>query len=321
MKYITKCTAVCLLLSALLSLLCGCISVKTGREGENEGLYIVCTAYPQYDFIKNIAGDAINLEMLVPDGTDTHNFGLKDISVPRLARLEQADLILYVGGESDEKLISDLKKALPESVRFVSLLSLVNDPLTTSEGHSHDDGHDHANELDEHVWTSPMRAIELVEGLCTVLGELDTENAKAYREGAETYKEELTTLDLQYEELIEQRSFDMLIFADRYPFRYLCHDYGILAEAAFSGCSSEVEPSLAVLDALYEKAKVLGLPAILYMEGSNSQYAENIAKKCSAEAMMLHSCHILTSEEMKSKNYITLMEENLAVLKTALGAK
>lgn len=321
MKYITKCTAVCLMLSALLSLLCGCISIKTGREGKAEGLYIVCTAYPQYDFIKNIAGDALTLEMLTPDGTDTHNFGLKDISVPKLARLEKADLILYVGGESDEKLVADLKKALPKSVRFVSLLSLIEKPLLNTEGHSHDDGHDHANELDEHVWTSPKRAMELVEGLCAVLCELDTDNAKAYRQGAESYREKLTSLDLRYEELIERRSYDMLIFADRYPFRYLCHDYGILAEAAFSGCSSEVEPSLAVLDALYEKAKVLGLPAILYMEGSNSQYAENIAKKCSADALMLHSCHILTSEEMKSENYITLMEDNLAVLQTALGAK
>ena len=321
MKYITKFTAVCLMLSAMLSLLVGCISIKTGREGEDEGLYVVCTAYPQYDFIKNIAGDAVTLEMLVPDGTDTHNFGLKDISVPRLSRLEKADLMLYVGGESDEKLISDLKKALPDSVRFVSLLSLTSEPLTTSEGHSHDDGHDHENELDEHIWTSPKRAMELVEGFCKVLCELDTENAKAYRDGAIAYLEKLSMLDLQYEELIENRSFDMLIFADRYPFRYLCHDYGILAEAAFSGCSSEVEPSLAVLDALYEKAKLLSLPAILYMEGSNSKYAENIAEKCGADALMLHSCHILTSEEMKSKNYITLMEENLGVLRIALGAK
>ena len=309
------------MLSALLSLLPGCVSVKTGREEEDEALYVVCTAYPQYDFVKNIAGENVKLEMLAPDGTDTHNFGLKDISVPRLSRLEKADLILYVGGESDEKLIADLQKALPNSVRFVSLLSLTSEPLPAMEGHSHDDGHDHENELDEHVWTSPKRAMELVKGLCKVLCELDTKNEKIYGDGASAYLEKLSILDLQYEELIENRSHDMLIFADRYPFRYLCNDYGILAEAAFSGCSSEVEPSLAVLDALYEKAKALGLPAILYMEGSNSKYAENIAQKCGANALMLHSCHTLNSQEMKSENYISLMENNLNVLKTALGVK
>ena len=319
-----KLRKIILVVSALLLVLTavtGCVKIKKDNENGDDRLFVVCTAFAQYDFIRNIAGDSVRLELLVPAGTDTHNFGLKDISISKLDRLNDADLLVYVGGESDEKLVSDLKTALKGNTRFVSLLSLVEKPLVAAEGHDHDDGHDHTNEYDEHVWTCPKRAMEIVEKLCAVLTDLRPEEGERYKSGASLYTEKLQELDADFAKLNNTRTYDTLIFADRYPFRYLCHDYGIQAEAAFSGCSSEVEPSLAVLDALYEKARELGLPAILYMEGSNAKYAESIAEKIGGRALMLHSCHILTAEEMESENYLSLMEKNLAVLKIALGAQ
>ncbi len=317
------------ILSFLLMLICvgtaftGCVSIQKGSDDRDGRPYVVCTAFPQYDFVKNIAGEHVKLEMLVPAGTDTHNFGLKDLSISKLNRLNGADLLLSVGGESDEKLVSELKTTLKGSTQFLSLLSLVKEPLLTSDdhGHTHDDGHDHTSEYDEHVWTSPKRAMELTEALCGKLAELDPANKEVYQAGAKAYLDKLSRLDAEFEALKSARKYDTLIFADRYPFRYLCHDYGIAAEAAFSGCSSEVEPSLSVLDALYEKAAALGLPAILYMEGSTPAYAESIAKKIGAKAMLLHSCHVLTDGEMENQDYLSLMQKNLSVLKTALGVE
>lgn len=301
----------------------GCVSVKKGSDKKDDRPYVVCTAFPQYDFIKNIAGDLVNAEMLVPAGSDTHNFGLKDLSISKLDRLNDADLLVYVGGESDEKLVSELKTVMKGKTVFVSLLSLLKEPLLTSDddGHSHDDGHDHGSEYDEHVWTSPKRAMELARALCEKLSEIDTVHQSDYATGAEAYLAKLSALDADFEKLQSVRQYDMLIFADRYPFRYLCHDYDLQAEAAFSGCSSEVEPSLTVLDRLYNKAKELGLPAILYMEGSDPAYAESIAEKIGAKALLLHSCHVLTDGEMKNEDYISLMKKNLSVLTTALGAE
>ena len=321
MKKLFKNILLLLLLSSTLLLTVGCVKINTGSQNDDDRLYVVCTAFVQYDFIQNIAGDSVRLEMLVPDGVDTHNFGLKDISVSKLNRLQNADLLVYVGGESDEKLVSDLKSALKGNTKFVSLLSLVKEPLLTVSDHTHDDGHDHANEHDEHVWTSPKRAMEIVKKLQEVLCDLCPENKESYEKVADGYLAKLMKLDEAFAELEETRAHDTLIFADRYPFRYLCHDYNINAEAAFSGCSSEVEPSLTVLDALYEKAKQLNLPAILYMEGSNSAYAESIADRIGGRALLLHSCHILTSDEMKSEDYLSLMYRNLSVLEIALGAQ
>lgn len=321
MKKIRKKILFILSLVFIVVLFAGCVKINTGNQNGDGRLHVVCTAFPQYDFIKNIVGDSVNLEMLVPDGTDTHNFGLKDISVSKLNRLHDADLLVYVGGESDEKLVSDLKNTLKGNTKFVSLLSLVEEPLLSDTHHSPNDGHDHAEEYDEHVWTSPKRAMEIVNNLQEILIQLSPENEEQYHKQSKKYLAKLVKLDEAFSELEETRVYDVLIFADRYPFRYLCDDYGIFAKAAFSGCSSEVEPSLSILDALYEQAKELNLPAILYMEGSNAKYAESIARKIGGKALLLHSCHILTADEMKSEDYLSIMYDNLAVLKTALGAK
>ena len=319
----------CLALALMLTLLsfASCNISFGGAKNDDERPYVVCTVFPQYDFVKNIAGDTVRAEMLMMPGTETHSFGLKDISIAKLDALHDADLFLFVGGESDEALMKELQTAIDSDAQYKTLLSMIDEPLCNEalpgmeEEHDHDHEHEHEEELDEHVWTSPKRALELVDDILAELVKIAPEQEELYRESAERYKEKLRALDGQYEELVENSKYDTLIFADRFPFRYLCNDYGIAADAAFTGCSSSVDPSLATLDALYKKAQELKLPAILYMENSTPAYAENLAKKIGGKALMLHSCHILSEKEYESKDYISLMEQNLAVLKTALGAE
>ncbi len=326
---IFRATVLVLALFMILTALPACVTVKKGEDDGDDRPYIVCTVFPQYDFIKNIAGDRVKLEMLVPPGTDTHNFGLKDISISKLNQLSDADLIVFVGGESDEKLREELTVSLKGDTEFLTLLSLVDKPLTNTatggmeaEESKHEDehGHDHEDAYDEHVWTSPKRAIELVDGLTSVLTAIDPAGKDIYKQGAIAYKSKLMELNTKFETLKNTCALDTLIFADRYPFRYLCTDYGINADAAFSGCSSSVEPSLSTLDYLYKKAKDLKVPAILYMEGSDPSYAQSLAEKIDGQALLLHSCHVVSEEEFGKMDYIALMEQNLSVLKIALGA-
>ena len=159
-----------------------------------------------------------------------------------------------------------------------------------------------------------------MEGLTESVCALDPAKSALYRANAEAYKKKLQDLDGKYTALTDKKQYDTLIFADRYPFRYLCADYGLRADAAFAGCSSATDPSLAKLEYLYEEAERLKLPAILYMEESTPSYAEGLARSIGGEALMLHSCHILSPKEMKSETYLSLMEKNLDVLKIALGA-
>ena len=90
-------------------------------------------------------------------------------------------------------------------------------------------------------------------------------------------------------------------------------------DAAFNGCSTAVEPSLITLDYLCKKAAELHLPAILYMEGSTPAYAERLSEQIGGQALLLHSCHVISAEEFASETYLSLMERNLETLKIALG--
>ena len=321
-------------MSLLLALLmmAGCLSFAAcsirfgdGEKEEDDRPYVVCTVFPQYDFISNIVGDKMRVEMLLSPGSETHAFTLSSLSLFQIEEFYEADLFVFVGGDGDGRLMDEMQRTIETEAPFLTLLSFVSDPLCADheeddEG-EHEHEHAHEEEYDEHVWTSPKRAMELVDGILAELVQIDPENASFYEENAEAYKERLAELDGKFEELKEKKTFNTLIFADRFPFRYLCTDYGILADAAFLGCSSAVEPSLTTLDALYKKASELGLPAILYMESSNPSYAETLAKRTGGQALMLHSCHILSEKDFESRDYISLMEQNLNVLKIALGAE
>ena len=331
MKNSTKITFrfLCALLcaAALLAVFSACEVRFSNESGKKEGLYIVCTIFPQYDFVKNIVGDLATVELLMPPGSETHNFGLKDISAQKLNELFDADLIVGVGGESDKGFLEDLQKALPADMKFVRITSYLSELLDELEtaGMSVDGDEEEEDEdeegFDEHVWTSPKRAIEIVNGLLNDISALDGEHKDAYKANADAYIAQLQTLDAEFEAVTAVKTVDTLIFADRFPFRYLCYDYGIKADAAFQGCSSSIEPSTATLDYLYKKAAELKVPAILYMEGSKPVYAQNLAQKVGAQALMLHSCHIVSEKEFNEETYISLQRKNIEVLKTALGVK
>ena len=302
-------------------LLPSCTVRTEGDKPEKEGLYIVCTAFPQYDFLRNIAGDAATVELLLPPGTETHAFGVKDLSPSKLAELSEADLFVYIGGGNDSALVSELRTALSDSeTKYIPLIFLVSSLLNEAEldGSEHD--HDHDEGLfDEHVWTSPKRAKEIVSALADTLSAEDKQHKDLYENNAARYIEQLDELDRALTELCNTAKKKTLIFADRFPFRYLCHDYGLTAFAAFSGCSTEIEPSLSALDRLYNEALSNNIKTILYVDGSDSLYAENMADKLGGTAKLLHSCHNITKAEFATANYISLMQQNIAVLESALA--
>lgn len=309
----------------LLASLAGC-SVSVVNEPKDSRPLVVCTIFPQYDFVKTVAGDVLDVEMLLPYGADAHSFGVKDLSASYLEKLHGARLLVAVGGESDEQLLDELKIALSSSdVRYLLLTDLIKNLLNeeATEGMQfggEEEEEEGGEEIDEHVWTSPRRAAELVRGIGKTLGELFPEYKERFDGKTGEYASRLSELDREFSETLEKKTFDTLIFADRFPFRYLCHDYGIEADAAFAGCSTSIEPSLQALEHLYQKAEKLGLPAILYMEGSDPRYAEQLAERIGGRALMLHSCHMVGEEDVK-KGYIGLLEYDLEVLKIALAVK
>lgn len=301
MKNYIKKFAVALVSTALLMSACGCNSEKP----KSDSLNIITTNFPPYDFVRQLSGGEITPKMLLSGGQDSHSY---EPTAREMVEISEADILICTGGESDEWVNSLTESA--EGLTIVRMMDFV-DPV--EEEHDDEADHDH-EELDEHVWTSPKNAMLICNGIADALCEADPENAEKYRAGLSDYLVELSELDNELTAAAEKLD-KPLIFGDRFPFRYMARDYGIEYYAAFSGCSSETEPSAARLASLIEKAKSENVSVIYYIEFSTEKVANTIAEAAGAQTRLMHSCHSLSDEDLAAgETYISIMRRNIESL-------
>ena len=331
---------------ALLTLFIACNSdseKKNSEQAANNGkkISVVATIYPQYAWLKEILGnqaDSLNLTLLVMNGMDLHSY---KPSAADIATIAKADMIVYVGGESD-KWIEKALEATPNEKRVqVNLLEALGDRVKAEEivkgmqaeeehehhhehAEEHEDEHHHHEEAenDEHIWLSLKNAELLVMNLADALSKADTTHATEYHMNAALYIAKISALDAQYRAATDSAHFKTILFGDRFPFRYLVDDYGIKYFAAFVGCSAESEASFETVAFLAGKMDSLALPAIFTIDGSNGKIARAIldASKKSKETpvLTLNSMQSIKNSQMDSANYLDIMRENLEVIKKAL---
>ena len=300
-------------------------------ENTDKKLNIVTTIFPEYDWTRAILGDRaddVNLTMLLDNGTDLHSFqpAVKDIM-----KVSSCDLLIYVGGESDQWIEDALESAQNKDMKTINLMEVLGDSIKeeeTVEGmqeseHDHDHEDEEEKEYDEHVWTSMRNAEVICDAIAETLEEMDPENKEIYQSNAETYKEKLSALDEAYQETVNNAKQKTLVFADRFPFRYLVDDYDLSYYAAFSGCSAESEASFKTVTFLAGKVDELGVQSVLTMEKSDDRIAQTVIENTKAKdqkILQLNSMQSITSEEITDgATYLSVMEDNLGVLKEALN--
>ena len=112
----------------------------------------------------------------------------------------------------------------------------------------------------------------------------------------------------------------LLIFGDRFPFRYFADEYGLDYYAAFPGCAGDTEPSAATMAFLIDKVKEEKVPAVLKMELSNDDIANAVAEAAGTEVKVFYSCHNLSAEDFESgETYLSMMQKNVETLKEVLN--
>lgn len=320
----------------LLSLFAAC-SPKKGEESappsdsksstplqQGKELSVVCSIFPQYDFCREIMGKDASIELLLKTKVDMHNY---KPSAEDILKIKNCDLFIDIGGESDEWAKDVISSAENKKLSVLSLIDLVEAKTEeTLEGmekeeHTHgEDEEEREHEKDEHVWTSLKNAEKIVRAIAEKLCSLDKINAEKYQKNAKAYIEKLSTLEKQYAEVVKNAKRSTLVFADRFPFRYLADDYSLECFAAFSGCSAETQASFETIAFLSEKVKEKGLPYVLVIDGSDGSVAETVAAQSGAKIRTLDSCQSVSDDEIKNgKSYLSIMTNNLEVLKEVLG--
>ena len=300
----------------VLLLLAG-ISCRTEQPQEDARPSVVVTIFPQYDFVRQIAGDLVNLNMLVQPGSEVHGF---DPTFSEVSTILHADLFVYVGGESDGW-VEDVLAKSERTINAIALLPLV-DALEeeTVEGMQAEEDDGEAPEADEHVWTSPKNAVRIVEALCDALVKLLPESERTLRDNAARYIEQLNDLDARLHAIAEGGKRNTVVFAERFPFRYLCDELHLNYYAALRGCSSNEEVSLSTVAFLIDRVRELDLDSVFYIEFSDRSIANSIAAATGCKTLLLHSCHNVSREDFDAGvTYLDLMNRNAESLKEALG--
>lgn len=304
-----------------------------GDVADFEKKSIVCTTFPQYDWMRNVLGDRqkeFDLILLLDSGMDLHSY---QPTAEDMARISACDMFVYVGGASDGWVKDALKEVANDEMQVVNLMELLGKSAKEEEivegmqkeEHEHVDAENDSGEgteYDEHVWLSLKNAQVFVTALAQSMGLVDQEYADVYKANAESYNKQLKALDDKYTALSNEAKTNVVLFGDRFPFRYLVDDYGWNYYAAFAGCSAETEASFETIAFLAGKLDELKLRSIFVLEGSDQKIAEaiiNSTKEKTCEIISVNSMQAVTKKDVEaSETYLGVMEDNLAAFEKAL---
>ena len=313
-KTIAKTSLAALLFGAV----CVIVFLLAKPQTQTDQLKIVSTIFPGYDFARTIAGDNADITMLIYPGSEIHSF---EPSPQDIINIQDSDVFIYVGGESEawvEKIIANLDTNRTKIVRMMDAVDLVEEELVEGMESEHED--EDGVEYDEHVWTSPLNAIKIVESIRDALVNADPQNANFYQTATANYTEQLTQLDSDIRATLSDTAHHTLIFGDRFPLRYFVEEYNLQYYAAFPGCSDQTEASTATLAFLINKIKSENIKYIFTIELSNQAVARTIAAETGTEILEFHSLHNISKSDFDSgKTYLQIMYQNLTNLKRALN--
>lgn len=296
-----------------------CIAIMLGGCGKKEnsagGVKVLTTIYPVYEFTRQVGGDKVNVEMLLPPGAEPHDW---EPTAKDLAKLKAAKLFLYHGAglEPTEKLLSKDVLGNTQAVEVSrGIERLKSDQHEDGHGHEHKHAADNAD--DPHIWLDPVKAGQEVKNIAEALAAADAENAAYYRQRAEVYVAELMKLDQEYKTTLATVKRKDLVTTHS-AFAYLAQRYG-LRQVGIMGLSPEAEPTTDKLREVAAFCREHQVKTIFFESQANPKVAATIAAETGVQAVQLSPLESLTEEEMKNgKDYLSVMRENLTKLQSAL---
>ncbi len=328
-----KSKSLCILLAVCI--LASSFSLLSCAKDEDDGkISIVCTLFPQYDWIKNVTlgSDNVELTLIIANGSDPHSY---QPTAADVMTISNCDILVYVGGDSDEWVKKAVERSKNQGITEIVLTELegmnlhnISSGSHSHDGHSHSedshDGHSHSA-LDEHVYLSLRNATTAVNEIAEILSDIDPENAELYSKNSQEYREKLGTLSsdiaLSVGSVPEEERF--ILFADRFPFVYLLSDYGIHYSAAFEGCTTDVDANFDTVLRLIHEADEHNVKYIAVTESSDKSLAETVissTKDKNQKILTFNSMQAVSQKNIdQGTTYLSIMEENATTLKTALG--
>jgi zinc transport system substrate-binding protein len=278
---------VVLILVGLLPL-AGCAESNGGDDRTS----VVAAFYPPAYAAEQIGGEEVTVRNLTPPGAEPHDV---ELSAREVERIRSADVVLYLGSGFQPNFERAVDRADGEKVDLLRGLEL----LVSLEG------------VDPHVWLDPLRYAEQARRVGDALER---------PEQAESFVERLQKLDAELERGLA-RCARREIVTSHAAFGYLADRYR-LEQIALTGLSPEAEPTARDLERIIEEVELHGATTVFFETLVSPRLAETVAREAGARTAVLNPLEGLTQDELDAgKDYFSLMRENLATLRGALGCR
>ncbi|MCX6801983.1 MAG: metal ABC transporter substrate-binding protein [Candidatus Diapherotrites archaeon] len=283
--------------------LAGCM--QTSQVETSGKLKVVASFYPMYDFAKNVGGDRVEVTSLMPVGVEPHDF---EPTPSDIKTLSSARVFILNGVIEDSwapKLLEGIDNNNLTIVDASKGIQLVASQDADEPGN------------DPHIWLDPVNAKKQVANIRDALVKADPAGKNYYEANANTYLAELDALDANFRTTMATcKNKDIII--THATMAYFCKEYGC-NQVAIEGVNAEGEPTPAVVAAIIEQAKDKNITAVFVEKLYNPQVAQTIAKEIGGKVAVFNTIHGLTLEEQhRGENYLSLMEENLEIIKESL---
>lgn len=300
-----------ILIVSVLSILTACQTNVQVKEKPQ----IMVSLFPQYDIIRQIAQDKVDVELFLPAGSEPHSY---EPSATTLMKIVEADLFVYSSDELEPWVKRLVEGNASDELRILNASQGV---LLLEADHEHEDDHEDEEELafDPHYWLDPQNMIIMSESILNALVQMDPDNEAFYTANADAYIAQLRALDETWIDLFERARLNQIIYGGHFAFGYLSHRFGLEILSPYSGYAPDAEPSAKALAGLMDVLAAKEIKVIFYEELIDPRVARIIAEQANVKIEVLHGAHNLSSEEMRlGWTYISIMEDNIAKLKEAL---
>ena len=303
------------------------------NKKSDDKVEVIATLFPQYDFVKQIGGDKVNVTLLLPPGAESHTY---EPTPQDMIKIDESDLFVYTGEEMEpwaSSLISGMEKEI-NVLDLSTTVDLINvekfeeehgyeTDETHEENDNKDDNHadtdEHHHSYDPHIWLNPLYAIQMIRSIENELCQVDPENEEFYRNNSNEYINQIELLDAEIEQTVNSSRTRKIAFGGAFAYSYFIERYNLEFVTAYQACGENTEPSTKQVKDVIDYIKENKLPVIFYKEYTNGNVARTISEETGAKMLVFNTVHNLSKEEIENgASYVSIMRQNLANLKEAL---
>jgi zinc transport system substrate-binding protein len=318
------------------------LSACQPQEAKDKPL-IMTTIFPYYDIAKQLVGDAADVEMILPLGSDSHHF---EPTPRQITSIKKADLIIFTGLELEPwmgSLIKNTSLKVLDLSQSIELMDAINDD---DDDHDHHHDHDHHDDdeswiqkwwntmlgwlgisnqeddlhlKDPHFWLDPVLAKQMVIEIASSLKELLPESSFSIETNQNLLLLSLDELHADYLDLIQNSTTQHIMHAGHNAFSYFAKRYQISYHTPYEGFSSDAEPKPQALTHMMQLMKDHNIKYLYAEIELKPMVANAIVEQTQATILYLYNAETISEANYNlGLTFIDMLRHNFEQIKRGL---